>query len=252
MLLLTTDNTVRSFLEGPAGRIADIGYDSPIYRPRRRCPATTSGQPPITVFEVRAVRIDMSEFEDNVERDDGGGFGPDGGGGGDDDAPDEDGYTWYGVVIALVLGLGLMYGSYAYYDDIRKANNTVPVEATTVESDYSETTGPDGPGDRVFRIDITYEYQYKGETYTSSNYARGPDGYRVDTEFRAEQIMDSFEPGDTVEAHVNPNDPTVAHIRDRRDLGITERVGSLVGFLLGLLLFGSGAKATAKWVLKTP
>lgn len=155
--------------------------------------------------------------------------------------PDEDGEstTVLGIFVALVIGSALVAGGLYLQDAQTATENTESVNATVIESDYSQR----GSGtDREFVVDVTYEFELDGETYRSSNVAAGPTGYTVDTRQRAELLVtEQWAPGNTVEAQVDPSDPDTSYLAEYRRGEKTEE--SIAHYLLigagGLLILAS-------------
>jgi len=85
-----------------------------------------------------------------------------------------------------------------------------PTEATVQSTDIDVKTDDDG--DRSYRPVVTYEYTVDGETYTQDNVFPGGftrwDGSRG----WAQDVVDRYEPGDTVTAHYRPGEPGNAYL----------------------------------------
>ncbi|PSP34139.1 hypothetical protein BRC63_09545 [Halobacteriales archaeon QH_10_70_21] len=85
-----------------------------------------------------------------------------------------------------------------------------PTEATVQSTDIDVKTDDDG--DRSYRPVVTYEYTVDGETYTQDNVFPGGftrwDGSRS----WAENVVDRYEPGQTVTVHYRSGEPSNAYL----------------------------------------
>ncbi|QCC51935.1 DUF3592 domain-containing protein [Halapricum salinum] len=131
----------------------------------------------------------------------------------DGDKGDEDSQTTlWGILVFVLIGGGLIYGGLHLQSEMPGADETVKMNATVLESDYTQR----GSGsDRQFVIRVTYEYTVDGQTYTSSNVKAGAESYTVDRRERAELLAtEQWAAGNTVEADVDPDDPETAYLAD--------------------------------------
>ena len=162
-----------------------------------------------------------------------------GGSDGEEDADEEIQTTVLGILVTLAIGGLLIYGGMYLQDAQTATENTESVNATVVESDYTQR----GSGtDREFTVDVTYEFELDGETYRSSNVAAGPTSYTVETRQRAELLInEQWAPGNTVEAQVDPSDPDTSYLAEYLRGEKTEE--SIAHYLLigagGLLILAS-------------
>jgi hypothetical protein len=157
----------------------------------------------------------------------------------DPDSDEESQTTVLGILVTLAIGGTLIYGGLYLQDAQSATENTESVNATVIESGYTER----GSGtDREFNVDVTYEFEFDGQTYRSSNVAAGPTGYTVDTRQRAELLItEQWAPENIVEAQVNPSDPETSYLAEYRRGEKTEE--SIGHYLLigagGLLILAS-------------
>lgn len=142
------------------------------------------------------------------------------------------------VLLALGLGLACMVGGgYLTYDAVGATATAEEVDAVVKDSHVSRVSG----AERKYRVRVTYEYTYGGENYTSDNvFAGTTDADRFSNRGSAESFMGSYPEGETVTAHIDPDDPSRAHLES----GI--RLRSLVGYavliLIGVVTFAGGVK----------
>jgi len=139
--------------------------------------------------------------------------------------------------IALVIGLlCIAAGGYLIYDATSATASTEEVDAAVFETDVSGVVDA-----RDYRVHVAYEYTYRGETYTSDNvFAEAGEGNRFDNRGTAEFFLEEYPEGETVTAHVKPDDPSQTYFES----GI--RVRSLLGYavliLVGIVAVAAGLK----------
>lgn len=118
--------------------------------------------------------------------------------------------TLLGIAVFLAIGAGLAYGGLHLQNAMPSDADVEPIEATVTDADYTQR----GRGsDRSFVIDVTYEYEVDGETYTSSNIKAGAEGYTVSNQQSAQTLLEEqWQVGTTIEAMVNPDAPETAYL----------------------------------------
>jgi len=154
--------------------------------------------------------------------------------------------TLPGILVFLAIGGALVYGGAHLQGQMPSAEATEPVEATVVESDFTQRgSGPD----REFTVSVTYEYDVDGQTYRSSNVKAGAEGYTVDTRKRARTLLDEqWAEGNTIEAEVDPDDPQTAYLVGYRRGDRLERTLIHYGLMGvgGLMILASVVSLTKK------
>lgn len=153
--------------------------------------------------------------------------------------------TVAGILVALLIGGAMVYGGYTLQASQPGPGSTVTTNATVLGSDYTQR----GTGsDREFSVDVTYEYEFEGQNYTSSNVRAGPSGHTVDKETTAETLVeDQFAEGNVVEAHVDPEDPETAYLLEyRRGDRLEETIGHYILIGIGSLLLLASVSAIIK------
>jgi hypothetical protein len=145
------------------------------------------------------------------------------------------------VALALVIGVACIAGGVYLTSDAYAATlSAEEVDAVVLESSVGAVSGDD----REFRVHVTYEYTYDGETHTSDNiYAGAGDNDRFSVRGNAESFLEDYQEGDTVTANVNPDDPSQAHLES--GIRVTSLVGYAVLVLVGLVAVAGGLK---QWV----
>lgn len=175
----------------------------------------------------------------------------DGDGEGGDGDGEESGSTLAGILVMLVIGGALVYGGLSLQSAQPAPDSTEPIEATVVDSEYSQR---DSGTDREFTVRVTYEYEFDGQTYRSSNVKAGPTSYTVEQRSRAEALVgQQWAPGTTVEAHVDPDEPETSFLAeylpgDRAE----ETIGHYLLLLFGGLAILASVTALAKKALRGP
>lgn len=141
-----------------------------------------------------------------------------------------------GVVLAVAgLGLLLVSGG-SIYEAYQATSSAEDVDAVVIESEVESKTDPDDSGNRTYFPNVTYEYEYDGERYTSHNYNPGS-LERGMSSSDARSVARQYRSDDTVTAHVPPDNPSEAYLRGSVITVIKESIGS-VGTAIVLLILG--------------
>lgn len=139
------------------------------------------------------------------------------------------GAAWFLLIALLLLG----GGGYRLYMDNQAVATYEEVNAT-VEESWVETeirTGDDGDRERTYYPNVRYMYTYEGTTYNSTSLRPGPGRFGTG-EGPAQDIVSNHQPGDTVTAYVNPDNPAESFLI--KDTAILIPVALLLGGLLPL------------------
>ena len=140
-------------------------------------------------------------------------------------------------VLLLLLAVGFIgYNGYDYTVQSRAMSDAVAVDAAV--SDTEILRDDDGRNQIQYVPDVVYTYQYRGETYTSDNVFPGISdsnrGYYDRS--KAESIIDSYEPGTTVQAYVMPDTPNNAFLVKEQGSGPLWGIGyGILGVLIIVL-----------------
>lgn len=139
-----------------------------------------------------------------------------------------------------VIGLFLVYtGAERILTQRRALERYVPVEATVEDTDMS-IRGREGPS-QTYKPEITYEYEYDGESYRSKTVYPGGN-YDSRDEVGVRRLVDNHNVGDTVEAFVDPDDPENSYLVEGELRTARLFVGAgilLVVVALGLVWYAS-------------
>jgi len=139
--------------------------------------------------------------------------------------------------VALAIGLGLaclLGGGYLLYDTFQTAAGAEEVDAEVLSA------GVSGEGDTDYRVQISYEYTYEGESYTSDNVFPGTGVEEFSSRGSAEEFIADYPEGGTVTAYVDPDNPSDAHLEaEARGQNV---LGYGVVLLIGLVTFLGGLK----------
>ncbi len=140
------------------------------------------------------------------------------------------------AVFLLVVGAGMtMYGYGEYESQTETLEEAVEVDIEFVDADvYPRRAGSSddfGTDDEVeYRLVVEFEYEYEGETYTSSNFdVIGTTSRDYDTRRAAERAYDSYRDDGT--AYVHPDEPGEAFLEG----SVPAQTYILTGF--GVFLF---------------
>ncbi len=107
------------------------------------------------------------------------------------------------IMVFFCLGLALSFIGFRAMYHFYEGNYTVPVVATVVKAAKIEVTNSGGRLNQGYLIH--YSYQHDGQGYQSDRYS-----YSYDT---PKDVL-QFEPGDTLTAYVNPENPNYAVIEN--------------------------------------
>jgi hypothetical protein len=142
------------------------------------------------------------------------------------------------VFLGLVLGIGCIVGGvYLTYDSYEATVNAEATDAVVLDSHVSGVSG----AERKFRVHVTYEYTYEGEVYTSDNVYAGAGGNdRFSVRGNAESFIADYPEGETVTAHVNPDDPAEAHLESGIRIKLLGAYAILI--LIGIVTTAGGLK----------
>ena len=144
------------------------------------------------------------------------------------------------AVVLVVAGAFLAFWGYGTYQDQQAAlDEAVEVDATVVDTDIQRqrATGlsdDETPTDEFeYRLTVTFEYEYSGETYRSSNIDLGSSWQTYDTRSDAERAADEYAEGSQVTAHLHPDEPGEAFLEHRIPLSTYLFTGFGVFLVLG-------------------
>lgn len=115
------------------------------------------------------------------------------------------------AIIVLVVGISMSgYGALNYYEQSKAVENTVEVNATVTGTDIE--TVHHRRGDNYAPV-VSFEYRYQGTSYTSNNiFPTGADP-SYDSESKANEFLEEYEPGEAVTAYVNPSSPSSGFLK---------------------------------------
>ncbi|WP_338738781.1 DUF3592 domain-containing protein [Haloplanus salilacus] len=114
-----------------------------------------------------------------------------------------------GIALVILVGLGAVgYGAYSHTAQTSALDSPERVDATVVSASI-ETWSTNGVS---YAPDVTYNYTYEGETYTSSNVYPGTLPKQFDRRGAAEEVLAAYESDETVRAYVPPDSPEGAYL----------------------------------------
>lgn len=119
-----------------------------------------------------------------------------------------------GGLLILVLGLALAgFGAYDYVQQSEAISKAVTVDATVTDTNVDRVSQRRGT---EYRPEVTFEYTYRGESYTASNLYPATVATNYDTLSEAESAISEYGVGDTVTAYVNPDSPGTAFLKHKK------------------------------------
>lgn len=139
--------------------------------------------------------------------------------------------NWGKITVVLVLAAVISFTGYisgtAVLDYILY---TERVDGTVVSSEIDDA----GRGQAV--ADITYQYEYAGQTYTNDNLEPGA-GTAAVSKPRAEQIVSRYPENESVTVYVNPTSPTNSWLKNQfplTDIDIVVTMLACIGSIYAL------------------
>lgn len=150
------------------------------------------------------------------------------------DEENELGIHW--LVLILVAGVAIAaWGGWAIYDERQTIDSAVEVEAVVLDSHVNEVKSED-----EYYPQITYEYTYEGQRYTSDNVYASPDSTSIE-EASARSLVEDYPEGETVTDHVDSENPSEAYLetmhKDTLGMGLAILLGiAMVALSLNLLV----------------
>jgi len=143
--------------------------------------------------------------------------------------------TWAPIVI-LVFGLVAGgYGTYDYQQQAGKIDDAVTVNATVTDTNIRTVSQRRGRVD--YEPQVTFEYQYRGESYTGNDIHPATVSRDYDSESKAESVLAAYDVNSTVTAYVPPNAPGDAFLEAEKSNEPLKFAG--IGVLCVLVAGGS-------------
>jgi hypothetical protein len=140
-----------------------------------------------------------------------------------------------GGLLFLVVGLAIAgYGGYDYLQQQQAIETAEPVEAAVLETDLDSTSSASSPDVDYYPF-VRYEYAYRGERYTATGVYPASVQRSYDTRSAAADVIDEYEPGETVTAYVTPDSPGDAFLRKQRSNApfLAIAIGAVVALMGG-------------------
>jgi len=138
------------------------------------------------------------------------------------------------AVVILLVGLGFVgYGAYTYTSQSAALDSTETVNATVTSTSIEESPGG-RRGGTDYRPQVSFNYTYEGERYSSSNLYPGGVTQSSGTRGGAESTLEGYEPGVNVTAYVPTDSPDSAFLKNQRSTRplLMMGVGGLVAALV--------------------
>jgi hypothetical protein len=135
-------------------------------------------------------------------------------------------------VVIILVGIGLVFFGYNGYTSQNQAlenpvNTSATVTETRIDRQSSRRGGPD------YQPEITFEYSYEGQDYTSSNmYPGGQEPKDYNLESNAREVVDEYGQGSGITVNVPPENPGEAFISAKKTNNPLIGMGAGVLFIL--------------------
>lgn len=145
--------------------------------------------------------------------------------------------TLRGAVAVLLVGLAVTgYGVYDHTQQADAVASAVEVDATVTEVGVESQSAGSTSGVN-YEPRVRFSYEYGGTTYEGTRLFPATVAPEYDTEAAARDAVSGYEVGATVTAHVVPEDPDGAFLRDRRSGAplTLAGIGAVVSVLGGAL-----------------
>lgn len=124
--------------------------------------------------------------------------------------------TLLSTAVAVLIGAGLIFlGVDTYMDQNQALENPVNVSATVTDTGIDEDSSRRGGID--YQPEITFEYSYEGQQYTSNNmYPGGQEPKQYNVESNAREVVNRYSQGSEITVSVPPENPGEAFIKAKR------------------------------------
>jgi hypothetical protein len=111
-----------------------------------------------------------------------------------------------GGLVMLVVGLTIAgFGGYDYVQQSSAVEDAVSVDVTITDTHVESVSGRRGSTN--YRPVVSFDYRYRGESYTANNLYPATFDPEYDSRSKARSALAGYEPGDEVTAHVDPDSP---------------------------------------------
>jgi hypothetical protein len=146
------------------------------------------------------------------------------------------------AVVLLLLGLAITgLGVYSYVEESTAVADAVEIEAEITDTQIREVSAL--RGNTRYEPTATFEYRFRGTTYTSDDIFPAGSSERYRDRAAAESVLSAFEVGETVTAYVAPDTPSEAYLRATRSN--TSRQFLVFGVFMALV---GGVRLLQTWV----
>lgn len=121
------------------------------------------------------------------------------------------------AVVILLVGVGFVgYGAYTYTSQSAALDSTETVNATVTSTSIEESPGSSRRGGNDYRPQVSFNYTYEGESYSSSNLYPSGVTQSSGTRGGAESTLEGYEPGANLTAYVPTDSPDSAFLKNQR------------------------------------
>jgi len=149
-------------------------------------------------------------------------------------------------LFVLLVGIGIVgLGAYSYTMESASLDDRVAVTAEIIGTSVQEVPGSRGRQKYIPRP--TYQYDFRGTTYTSDSIFPG-EQQRYDDSATAAARLSAYTVGESVTAYVDPDAPGEAFLEDARSGQSTGAfvVGLLLSLIGGVGLYQARVEARAR------
>ena len=149
--------------------------------------------------------------------------------------------TLRGSVAFLLVALCITgYGAFDYVQQSDSIRDSVEIEATITEVGVESVSSSSSSTSVSYEPRVRFTYEYQGESHTGTNLFPADIPPNYDTRSAADGAVQEYETGQTVTAHVDPEEPKNAFLQKKTSTAPLIAVG--IGVVLTLL----GSAATLK------
>lgn len=134
--------------------------------------------------------------------------------------------------VIILVGIGLILLGYSTYTSQNQAlENPVNVSATVTDTGIDEQSSRRGGID--YQPEISFEYSYEGQEYTSTNmYPGGQDPEEHNVESEAREVVEEYSQGSEIHIYVPPESPGEAFIEAKKTNNPFIAMGGGILFIL--------------------
>lgn len=121
-----------------------------------------------------------------------------------------------GAVLYIVVGIAIVsYGGYDYVQQTEAVRNSVEVDATITEAGIETVSGTSSNPGSNYEPTVEFAYTYNETRYTGTKIYPANIEQSYETRSAAESAIERYEQGTETTAHVSPDQPRDAFLKNK-------------------------------------